>query len=159
MLCSPVSLPLRWRVKNGMALDALASQFDAFLVEAHRLKDQYKDDITLLVGLETEFITEDDLTALETLLRKHDRRIEYLVGSVHHANSIPIDFDNATFGKALNSFSDAHAAGKESEHQRMEALLCSYFDAQYHVLRRFHPEVVGHLDLCRLYVPTLRFRD
>ena len=46
-----------------MTLDALATQFDAFLAEAHRLKEQYANDITLLVGLETEFITEEDLGA------------------------------------------------------------------------------------------------
>lgn len=140
-----------------MPLDALATQFDAFLVEAHRLKEQYAGDITLLVGLETEYITEYDLAGLETLLSKHGRRIEYLVGSVHHANSIPIDFDSATFGKALDSFPASQAIG-EGEHQRTEALLCSYFDAQYDLLRRFHPEIVGHIDLCRLYTPTLRFR-
>lgn len=142
-----------------MALDALATQFDAFLAEAHRLKEQYVGDITLLVGLETEFITEDDLVGLETLLSKHGQRIEYLVGSVHHANSIPIDFDSATFERALDSFPVSQAAGEEGKHQRMEALLCSYLDAQYALLRRFHPEIVGHIDLCRLYTPTLRFVD
>lgn len=142
-----------------MALDALALQFDAFLAEAHRLKEQYTSDITLFVGLETEFITEGDLTGLETLLSKHGQRIEYLVGSVHHANTIPIDFDSATFEKALDSFPASQTVGEEGRHQRTEALLCSYFDAQYDLLTRFHPEIVGHIDLCRLYTPTLRFRD
>ena len=159
MFCPLVSPPPCWHVKDGMALEALATQFDAFLVEAHRLEEQYVGNITLLVGLETEFITEDDLTGLETLLSKHGQRIEYLVGSVHHANSIPIDFDSATFGKALDSFPASQATGEEGRHQRMEALLCSYFDAQYDLLRRFHPEIVGHVDLCRLYTPTLRFDD
>ncbi|EPT00907.1 hypothetical protein FOMPIDRAFT_1162212 [Fomitopsis schrenkii] len=145
--------------EHDMALDALALQFDAFLAEAHRLKEQYTSDITLFVGLETEFITEGDLTGLETLLSKHGQRIEYLVGSVHHANTIPIDFDSATFEKALDSFPASQTVGEEGRHQRTEALLCSYFDAQYDLLTRFHPEIVGHIDLCRLYTPTLRFRD
>ncbi|KAH9933303.1 Polymerase/histidinol phosphatase-like protein, partial [Fomitopsis serialis] len=142
-----------------MSLDALATQFDAFLNEAHRLKEQYAHHITLLVGLETEFITEEDLAHLETLLSRCPGRIEYLVGSVHHANSIPIDFDIATFGKALDSFAPSSTASEDGDHGRIEALLCSYFDAQYDVLKRFHPELVGHVDLCRLYNPTLRFGD
>lgn len=35
----------------------------------------------------------------------------------------------------------------------------AYFDAQYEVLQRFKPEIVGHLDLCRLYTPDLKFTD
>ncbi|KAF8627140.1 hypothetical protein AX17_006357 [Amanita inopinata Kibby_2008] len=35
----------------------------------------------------------------------------------------------------------------------------TYFDAQYEVLRRFRPEIVGHIDLCRLYRPELCFAD
>ncbi|KAH9840211.1 polymerase/histidinol phosphatase-like protein [Rhodofomes roseus] len=145
--------------EEGMSLDALATQFDAFLTEAHRLKAQYAGDITLLVGLETEFIMEEDVAHLETLLSKCQGRIEYLVGSVHHANAIPIDFDVATFGKALDSFDLSPTSGGDGDQKRMEALLCSYFDAQYEVLRHFHPEVVGHVDLCRLYNPTLQFGD
>ncbi|KZT63644.1 histidinol phosphate phosphatase H [Daedalea quercina L-15889] len=144
--------------EDGMTLAALATQFDAFLAEAHRLKEQYANDITLLVGLETEFITGEDLAHLETLLSKQRGRIEYLVGSVHHVHTIPIDFDTAMFGKALDSFGPSHPSGEE-DHQRMEALLCAYFDAQYEVLRRFQPEIIGHVDLCRLYNPTLRFGD
>jgi len=35
----------------------------------------------------------------------------------------------------------------------------AYFDAQFELLRRFKPEVVGHFDLCRLYTPSIRFND
>jgi len=41
----------------------------------------------------------------------------------------------------------------------MEGFLCAYFDAQYEVLERFHPEIIGHIDLCRLYHPHLLFSD
>lgn len=119
--------------------------------EAHRLKDLYSNDIAILVGLETEFITTLDLDNLQTLLQRYAGRIEYLVGSLHHVNGIPIDFDTETYKKALASF--FVEGGSPDEH--MENFLCSYFDAQYELLRRFHPEVIGHIDLCRLHEPCL----
>ena len=41
----------------------------------------------------------------------------------------------------------------------MSDLLCSYFDSQYEVIQRLHPEVIGHIDLCRLYNPDMNLRD
>lgn len=110
----------------------------------------------LLVGLETEYITQDDLTRLEALLDQYKGRVDYIVGSLHHANGVPIDFDLPTFRKALQSFS---GPGEMEERQLLDALFCSYFDAQYELLCRFHPEIIGHIDLCRLYYPDLRFSD
>ncbi|KAF8809444.1 histidinol phosphate phosphatase H [Phlegmacium glaucopus] len=137
----------------GVQIDTLAKQFDDFIVEAHRLKHLYAPQITLLVGLETEYITNADLDGLENLLQRHGDRVEYIVGSIHHVNGIPIDFDPPTFRKALESF------GIENENVRQEAFLLAYFDAQYELLERFKPEVIAHFDLCRLHNPDLRFAD
>ncbi|KAG9091039.1 histidinolphosphatase, partial [Ceratobasidium sp. 392] len=79
----------------------LARTFDLYIQEAHRLKIAYADQITLLVGLETDFITPTDLDQLETLLARYGDKIEYVVGSIHHCNGIPLDFDKPTFEKAL----------------------------------------------------------
>jgi len=128
-------------------------QFERYTNEVHRLKLAYQDRITLLVGLETEYITSVDLDSLEKLLGRFGEKIEYIVGSVHHVHGIPIDFDLATFQSCLESF---HGG---TEHDRMEEFLCAYFDAQYVVLERFRPEIVGHIDLCRLYNPHLPFSD
>lgn len=35
----------------------------------------------------------------------------------------------------------------------------AYFDAQLELMERFHPEVIGHFDLCRLYVPSIKFDE
>lgn len=139
--------------QNGLTPEDLVKQFEKYIDEAHRLKLAYQDRITLLVGLETEYITSVDLDSLEKLLERFGEKIEYIVGSVHHVHGIPIDFDVVTFQSCLESF---HAG---TEHERMEEFLCTYFDAQYVVLERFHPEVVGHIDLCRLYNPHLLFSD
>ena len=138
---------------GAIQVNGLSTQFDDFIVEAHRLKQLYEPQISLLVGLETDYITTADLDGLETLLQRHADRIEYIVGSIHHVNGIPIDFDLPTYQKALES-SDI---GKE--HDRQEEFLLAYFDAQYELIQRFKPEVIAHFDLCRLYKPDLRFAD
>lgn len=135
----------------SLTLEELATQFDDFLVEAYRLKLLYASQIQLLVGLETDYITPIDLDQLRDLLDRHRGRVDYLVGSVHHVNGIPIDFDLPTFQKAVESIDCT------PEHTTKEGgFLSAYFDAQYELLQRFHPEIVGHFDLCRLYNPDLQ---
>jgi len=136
--------------KEGLSIEDLADQFDRYLDEAHRLKIQYASQITLLVGLETELITDADLDKLDSLLKRAGDRIEYIVGSVHHVNGIPIDFDLTTYHKSL------HSLGGEMDQDAQELFLSAYFDAQYCLIRRFRPEIIGHIDLCRLYNPELQ---
>lgn len=77
------------------------------------------------------------------------------MGSIHHVNGIPIDFDHATYNKCLHSIAPTP---KDSE-KVQEIFLSMYLDAQYELFRRFRPEIVGHMDLCRLYNPDLQFSD
>lgn len=149
------------RVQAGLSPDSLIQQFTDFLDEAHRLRVAYASQITLLVGLETEFITNKDLEELSTLLEEHAGRIEYIVGSIHHVNAVPIDFDHASFERALHTcvVTDAVAEMNATGKSRMDAFLSNYFDAHYRLLERSHPEIIGHLDLCRLYNPELRFAE
>ncbi len=141
-----------------MSIDDLEHQFVRFLDEGHRLKQKYKSEITLFVGAETEYITELESTRLQSLLDHHRGRIEFLVGSIHHVNAIPIDFDDATFRRALESFSPDLSSEMSEDDSRISALLGSYLDSQYLLMQRFHPEIIGHLDLCRLYRAKLEFR-
>lgn len=145
------------RNQGNLSISDLEDQFVRFLDEGHRLKQKYQSEITLLVGAETEYITELDSNQLQRLLNQHQGRIEFLVGSVHHVNAIPIDFDEATFRRALEVFSPDLSSDLSEEDSRMAALLDSYLDSQYLLMQRFHPEIIGHLDLCRLYRPKLEF--
>lgn len=129
---------------ESQPLSQLASQFHNYIQEAHRLKSLYKSHISILVGLETEYITTLDLDKLDSVLQTYGERIQYLVGSVHHVNEIPIDFDMETYQRAVDT-------------SNLEDFLVSYLDAQYELLNRFHPEIIGHIDLCRLYTPDITF--
>ncbi|KAG8793502.1 histidinolphosphatase [Ceratobasidium sp. 428] len=137
----------------------LAHTFDLYLKEAHRLKVAYADQITLIVGLETDFITLNDLDQLEALQVHYPGQIEYVVGSVHHCNGIPIDFDEPTFEKSVTSFADSPCTINDKVPTPAQiSYLNAYFDAQLQLMERIHPEVIGHFDLCRLYTPNLSLR-
>ncbi|KAJ7747792.1 Polymerase/histidinol phosphatase-like protein [Mycena metata] len=122
--------------EESIAPEELASQFEHFLVEAHRLKRVYAPQIRLIIGLETDYITPLDLEKLDSLLQRHRGLVEYIVGSVHHVNDIPIDFDLVTFRKAIESIESTLPATKDGGFL-----------------------IIGHMDLCRLYNPTLQFSE
>lgn len=107
-----------------------------------------------MVGLETEYITDLDLQRLNDTLSTFGNQLEFLVGSVHHVNGIPIDFDTATFERAV-----ASCSVENEEEDPLATFFSAYFDAQYELMRRFKPEIIGHFDLCRLFRPSLCFTD
>lgn len=140
-------------LQSHLSLEDLATTFEKYLVEAHRLKKQHADKLSIIVGLETEYIDVAGLDKLEQLIACHPQAIEYLVGSVHHCDELPIDFDKEKFDYVLASQPGS------SEHERLSRLFCTYFDNQLELLTRLEPEIVGHFDLCRLYYPSLDFRS
>ena len=129
----------------------LSEQFDRFIAEAGRLKQLYSSKIGLLVGVETELIEPSNtFELLDRTLARHRDILDYLVGSVHHVNQIPIDFDRPTFDQAVLSF-DSKNHSLEPVYQLCEA----YFDSQYMLINKYRPEVIGHFDLCLLFNPDL----
>lgn len=139
--------------QEDMSPDDLWATFDAYVVEASRLKKEKKDEIALLVGLETELIDPStSFSDLEKVLARHGDEIDYLVGSVHHVAGVPIDFDRPTFDLALKTVS------RQGQRQGdpLHLLFCDYFDAQLDLIERFRPQVIGHFDLCRLHHPHER---
>jgi histidinol-phosphatase (PHP family) len=150
----------------------LQATYLSFLSEAHRLKRAYAPQIDLLVGLETDFITDEDLDGLERLLQAEGDRIEFIMGGMHHVEEIPIDFDKDTYEKAVEACrcrhsrqsiqQDATASNDSSSNPQPDprtAFFSSYFDSQYELITRIRPTVIAHIDLCRLYTPEIRLDD
>ncbi|KAF2731655.1 histidinol-phosphatase [Polyplosphaeria fusca] len=117
--------------------ESLAKLFDDFTVEAARVREKYSSEIRLFIGFESEWIRPESLDMIRGLLDKYT--FDLFVGSVHHAHTIPIDFDRATYEKAREK-----AGGVD------ERLFEDYFDSQYEMLQKLQPPVVGHFDLIRL---------
>ncbi|EIW73693.1 hypothetical protein TREMEDRAFT_25585 [Tremella mesenterica DSM 1558] len=125
----------------------LKSTYLSFLSTARSLQSSHPN-ISLLIGIETEYITSKDLDYTSELIEQHEE-IQYVVGSIHHVKGIPIDFDRETWLKSVKAF----GVGEE-----LNSFFCEYFDSQYQLLVNLQPEVIGHFDLCLLYDPTVSLR-
>ncbi|KAF2673448.1 histidinol phosphatase [Microthyrium microscopicum] len=118
-----------------------AEQFDenidAFYEEAVRLREQYKANIKILIGFESEWIRKSSVKLIESLQSKYPW--DFFVGSVHHVKTVPIDFNRPTYETARVS-----AGGTDVQ------LFESYFDAQYEMIQAIKPPIIGHFDLIKL---------
>ncbi|CAO2652772.1 Nn.00g021830.m01.CDS01 [Neocucurbitaria sp. VM-36] len=117
--------------------ETLATLFDEFIIEAHRLREAYSTKIRILIGFESEYIRPSTLQIVHGILGKYT--FDFFMGSVHHAHTIPIDFDRAMYDQARDK-----SGGTD------ERLFEDYFDSQYEMLQALRPPVVGHFDLIRL---------
>ena len=111
--------------------------FDSFYREAIRLRDKYASQITILVGMEVDWIRLESEDFIQTLLKKY--KLDLYVGSVHHVHAIPIDYSTELYLEAQRLSSSSN-----------EKLYEDYFDLQYEMLKALKPPVVGHFDLIRL---------
>ena len=87
--------------------------------------------------MEVDWIRDSSKQHIQGLRDKYD--FELIVGSVHHVNAVPIDYDRELYVKA-----------REISGGRDELLFQGYFDAQFDMLQALRPPVVGHFDLIRL---------
>lgn len=120
------------------SLAVLPTRHAAYLVEAQRLQDIYAPQIHILIAFEAEFIRPSYTPFVQSLASPPC--IDYFIGSVHHVHGIPIDYDAATYTRALN----ASAGASE------ERLFEDYYDLQHEMLLALKPRIVGHFDLIRL---------
>ena len=116
----------------------LREQFFSYFDECQKLKNKYSDQIEIFSAFETE--TYEGAQAFVNHLVE-ELKPDYLVGSVHHVNSICIDYDEGHFRQAVTTTGS------------LEALYLDYFDAQFEMLQALEPAVVGHCDLIRKFDP------
>lgn len=113
----------------------LNKSFDLYFKTLRNLREKYKNKISILVGFETE--TCDGIEKIKELRDKYQP--DYLVGSLHHVNSIPIDYSPEEYKRALNKCGS------------IEDLFISYYDSQLELIKEIKPEVIGHFDLIRIF--------
>lgn len=127
----------------GLGAAKMRIRFDDYFTEARRLQRVYADRLEIFIGFETE-ATSGSFDLARTLADEHGP--DYVVGGVHHVDDIPIDYDEKTYGRAVQS------AGS------IDNLYCRYFDLQHDMIQRLKPAVVAHFDLIRLYDKDYRTR-
>lgn len=126
------------------ALKTLQTQFQRFLIHAHKIKDcliNSAGELSILVGMEVEACDTKHIAYAKRLFETHG--LQYMIGSVHHVRGVPIDFDRTSFEKAVSACGGT------------EPFLMEYYDLQYEMLSSLHPQVVGHMDLFRLFLEPM----
>jgi len=131
---------------NGTdSLAQLQLNFSKFLEHAQRIKDLHNEGKpNIIIGTEIEACNTNHIQYAKKLLSEHKDLLKFCVGSVHHINGIPIDFDQENWDNALSSFSN----------KNLKQMLISYFESQYEMLQVLQPKVVGHFDLFKLFWPN-----
>ncbi|CRK30364.1 hypothetical protein BN1708_000896 [Verticillium longisporum] len=119
------------------AVAVLTPRHEAYLIEARRLQAKYASQIHVLIGFEGEWYRSAYGPYIATLAAHP--AVDYFIGSIHHVNAIPIDYDAATYAQARES-----SGGTE------ERMYERYYDQQHEMLTALRPRVVGHFDLIRL---------
>jgi histidinol-phosphatase (PHP family) len=99
---------------------------------------EYADRIEVLRGAEIEVVPSGSY-AIDVGLLREVYQLDYIVGSVHWVDEIAIDVDRCEFDRAVTK-----SGG-------LESFLVRYFELVGAMISSVKPEVVGHIDLPRLY--------
>ncbi len=102
-----------------------------------KLKEKYKNDIDIVLGYEVDFMNNSKFIEQDIL----DAHVDYLIGSVHFIDKW--GFDNPQF---IGGY----------EKKDIDKIWEEYFDAVSVMVKTGYFDVVGHLDLIKVfkYLPT-----
>ncbi len=126
-------------IQRGRTPEQLEQMFAFYIQEARQLQYKYRNQLHLLVGMETELMEQNDFTQIDRICETYTP--DYVVGSIHYLNGIPFDYSQQEFEKL------------EKELGGTEAVYCAYYDAQFELMQYLHPQVIGHFDLIRIFRP------
>ena len=130
-------------VEAGLNREMLSARFEKYIQEGRRLQRKYQDQIELFVAMEIETYSGYQPDVKLLIEKFHP---DYIVGSIHHVDDIPIDYSIDFYNQAIE-----HSGG-------IDGLYCRFFDQQYEMLQAFKPAVVGHFDLIRIFDSDYRKR-
>ena len=125
-------------IEAGLNAKKMYDRFADYITTCRALQQEYEGQLEILVGVETDTY-HDSVPFVKDLLATFNP--DYIVGSVHHTNDIPIDLAATDYMRV------AHELGG------LDALYCRYFDQQYEMIEQLQPQVVGHFDYIRLFDP------
>jgi histidinol-phosphatase (PHP family) len=108
------------------------SQAKDYEQEILKLKKQFQNDINILLGYEVDYIHNENLIQDYIL----NAKVDYLIGSVHFINKW--GFDNPEF------------IG-EYKHKNIDQIWEDYFEAIYYMAKSGYFQIVGHLDLIKVF--------
>ena len=126
---------------KGYSVKRLQREFDAYSEASRRLQEEFRGRLSVLRGFEAEVVPASDYAETMRAIRsQHD--FDYTVGSVHHVAEISIDESAALYQAAVDTCGG------------LEPFLVRYYGLVCDMIEQLRPEIVGHLDLPKLYAPA-----
>jgi len=127
--------PLPFNTFWNMKLD----DFGEYQTEFKRLKEKYKSEIELFIGLEVDYIhnfieIHNDLYSTESL--------DYLIGSIHYMDQLP----NGDFWTIDGNFRDFFAGLKILFDSDIRSAVERFFDISDQMIEKGGVDIVGHFD-------------
>ncbi len=128
---------------QNLTCEKMYQRFQKYFQTAREYQKKYADQIKIYVGFEIEFYTnwENWINKLKTKFKP-----DVIVGSVHHIDNIPLDYDLNYYNQIIK------------QQGNIENVYLKYFDHQYELIQKIKPEIVGHFDLIRIFDPEYKIR-
>ncbi|KAL6932911.1 related to Histidinol-phosphatase [Hanseniaspora guilliermondii] len=123
--------------------DFLKSQFESYLETVLAVKASKNDmGTTFIIGTECECVDTKHIQHAKKMFDSiYKGKLQFLLGSVHHVNSLDIDYDVETYDKAIMASGNSFLQ-----------FLKNYFDLQFEMLTTLNPKIIGHFDLPSLFL-------
>ncbi len=114
------------------------SNFNNYVTEVLKVKEKYKDKITILLGIEQDMRS-----------NLYDYKFDYVIGSMHSVKKdgkyYPVDLDVSSFKYLLESVYS----------NDFDALCKDYYNQIKEVAVKTNANIIGHIDLITKYVEKL----
>ncbi len=129
---SPVPFFSKWNTKY--------EDIDSYINTINNLKKKFKNDITILIGMEIDFfINKNFITAFKNLFK-----LDYTIGAVHYLTEY---FDDGTIFNIDKHKSIFQKALKEIFHDDIKLLVKEYYSTVNAMLENDTPDIIAHIDL------------
>jgi len=131
--------PPRYPYPDQPSWDEAVQKFDRYVSTVQELKVTYRDELPLLLGVEVEYLPDEEEYLTDFLARYP---FDYVVGSVHYVAGIGFDHCREWYDEA---------AQKCGGYQN---LAVSYYRNVRGLLALGVTDVLGHLDLINIFSPA-----
>ncbi|HRI27753.1 MAG TPA: histidinol-phosphatase [Chitinophagales bacterium] len=140
---APMSLPVPWAVK--------AERFNEYLQTITGLKERYKNQLPIYVGLEIDYIP-----GITSPAREDFKVLDYNIGSVHYGHKHP---DEGWYWE-IDGTQQAYDRGiAEIYGGDVKKAVGSYFALQQEMLTLAPPQVLGHMDKVKMNNQNRHFTE
>lgn len=133
---SPVPFENNWSMK----LDRL----DEYISEITKLKEEFKQKIVVLKGIEADFAP-DNQYCKKDFLQKYE--FDYIIGSIHFV-------DNFNIGKPWNIDTDKDLFDKgmhEIFHDDGMMATQRFYELTIQMIEEMNPDIIGHFDKIKMF--------